>query len=200
MPASPRSSTSRGRSESTAALKYWKSVGVPDQGVISDKHFTRWDGWLKDAGIVSGDLNPAKYYTNEFNELAKGSPRHECREGTSHERQNQPAQRPPGIHRPPSQGARTRIRTHNPGGLDDFTLDVAAGEFLTLVGPSGSGKTTLLDLLAGLTRPGRGPGPGGRQEVTGPGQDRAVVFQQYALFPWRTASANVVHRFGRVRA
>jgi NitT/TauT family transport system ATP-binding protein len=75
--------------------------------------------------------------------------------------------------------------------LDDLSLDVAAGEFLTLVGPSGSGKTTLLDLLAGLSRPTSGQVLVDGKEVTGPGQDRAVVFQQYALFPWRTASANV---------
>jgi NitT/TauT family transport system ATP-binding protein len=75
--------------------------------------------------------------------------------------------------------------------LDDLSLDVAAGEFLTLVGPSGSGKTTLLDLLAGLSRPTSGKVLVDGKEVSGPGQDRAVVFQQYALFPWRTASANV---------
>lgn len=75
--------------------------------------------------------------------------------------------------------------------LDDLSLDVATGEFLTLVGPSGSGKTTLLDLLAGLSRPTSGRVLVDGNEVTGPGQDRAVVFQQYALFPWRTASANV---------
>jgi NitT/TauT family transport system ATP-binding protein len=75
--------------------------------------------------------------------------------------------------------------------LDDLSLDVAAGEFLTLVGPSGSGKTTLLDLLAGLSRPTSGSVLVDGKDVTGPGPDRAVVFQQYALFPWRTASANV---------
>ena len=75
--------------------------------------------------------------------------------------------------------------------LDDLSLNVAAGEFLTLVGPSGSGKTTLLDLLAGLSRPTSGKVLVDGKEVSGPGQDRAVVFQQYALFPWRTASANV---------
>ena len=75
--------------------------------------------------------------------------------------------------------------------LDDFNLDVRAGEFLTIVGPSGSGKTTLLDLLAGLTRPASGQVLVDGKEVTGPGQDRAVVFQQYALVPWRTAATNV---------
>jgi NitT/TauT family transport system ATP-binding protein len=75
--------------------------------------------------------------------------------------------------------------------LDDLSLDVADGEFLTLVGPSGSGKTTLLDLLAGLSRPTSGQVLVDGRPVTGPGPDRAVVFQQYALFPWRTAAANV---------
>lgn len=75
--------------------------------------------------------------------------------------------------------------------LEDFNLDVRPGEFLTIVGPSGSGKTTLLDLLAGLTRPTSGQVLVDGKEVTGPGHDRAVVFQQYALFPWRTASTNV---------
>ncbi|HKU11323.1 MAG TPA: ABC transporter ATP-binding protein [Sinomonas sp.] len=75
--------------------------------------------------------------------------------------------------------------------LNNVTLDVRAGEFLTLVGPSGSGKTTLLDLLAGLTRPTSGQVLVNGKPVTGPGPDRAVVFQQYALFPWRTASQNV---------
>ncbi|MDX6204760.1 MAG: NitT/TauT family transport system ATP-binding protein [Frankiales bacterium] len=75
--------------------------------------------------------------------------------------------------------------------LQDFSLDVAAGEFLALVGPSGSGKSTLLDLLAGLTRPTSGQVEVDGRTVDGPGLDRAVVFQQYALFPWRTARANV---------
>lgn len=75
--------------------------------------------------------------------------------------------------------------------LDGVTLDVAPGEFITLVGPSGSGKTTLLDLLAGLTKPDAGEVLVDGKAVAGPGRDRAVVFQQYALFPWRTAASNV---------
>jgi NitT/TauT family transport system ATP-binding protein len=75
--------------------------------------------------------------------------------------------------------------------LEDVSLEVPRGEFLTLVGPSGSGKTTLLDLLGGLSRPTRGQVLIEGAEVTGPGLDRGIVFQQYALFPWRTTLANV---------
>ncbi|MGC2998058.1 ABC transporter ATP-binding protein [Streptomyces sp. G35A] len=75
--------------------------------------------------------------------------------------------------------------------LDGIDLEIAAGEFIVLVGPSGCGKSTLLDLLGGLDRP-----TGGRilldgEPVTGPGLDRGIVFQQYALLPWRTAQGNV---------
>jgi NitT/TauT family transport system ATP-binding protein len=75
--------------------------------------------------------------------------------------------------------------------LSDVSLDVAEGEFLTLVGPSGCGKSTLLDLLTGLTPPTRGEIRIDGVPVSGPGLDRGIVFQQYALFPWRTAVANV---------
>jgi NitT/TauT family transport system ATP-binding protein len=75
--------------------------------------------------------------------------------------------------------------------LEDVSLDVAPGGFLVLVGPSGCGKSTLLDLVAGLTPPKEGQVLLGGEPVTGPGLDRGVVFQQYALFPWRTALANV---------
>jgi NitT/TauT family transport system ATP-binding protein len=75
--------------------------------------------------------------------------------------------------------------------LDDVSIEVPAGEFLTLVGPSGCGKSTLLDLVAGLTTPTSGELTIDGKPITGPGLDRGVVFQQYALFPWRTALANV---------
>lgn len=78
--------------------------------------------------------------------------------------------------------------------LEDFSLDVHSGEFLTIVGPSGCGKSTFLNVVAGLTVPVAGEVKVHGKEVTGPGIDRAVVFQDYALLPWRTVEANV--RFG----
>jgi NitT/TauT family transport system ATP-binding protein len=75
--------------------------------------------------------------------------------------------------------------------LDSITFDVSDGEFLVLVGPSGCGKSTLLDLLGGLATPTSGRILVDGNPVTGPGLDRGVVFQQYALLPWRTAQGNV---------
>ena len=78
--------------------------------------------------------------------------------------------------------------------LEDFTLDVAEGEFLAIVGPSGCGKSTFLNVVAGLVAPAAGEIMVYGKPVTGPGPDRAVVFQDYALMPWRTVESNV--RFG----
>jgi NitT/TauT family transport system ATP-binding protein len=75
--------------------------------------------------------------------------------------------------------------------LEDITLDVRAGEFLALVGPSGCGKSTLLDLLGGLAVPTSGRILLDGRPIVGPARDRGIVFQQYALFPWRTATQNV---------
>ncbi|MEV6602933.1 ABC transporter ATP-binding protein [Kutzneria sp. NPDC051319] len=75
--------------------------------------------------------------------------------------------------------------------LDGIDLDVAAGEFVVLVGPSGCGKSTLLDLLAGLTTPTSGQLLLHGKPIEGPGLDRGIVFQQYALLPWRTALGNI---------
>ena len=76
--------------------------------------------------------------------------------------------------------------------LQNIDLNVAPGEFFVIVGPSGCGKTTLLRALQGLASPTRGRILVGGKAVTGPGSDRGFVFQQDALYPWRTVLRNVV--------
>ena len=92
---------------------------------------------------------------------------------------------------PARSAGRGRRSTGRVTALEDVTLDIRAGEFLVLVGPSGCGKSTLLDLLGGLARPTSGQILLDGVPVTGPGLDRGMVFQQYALLPWRTAQGNV---------
>jgi NitT/TauT family transport system ATP-binding protein len=75
--------------------------------------------------------------------------------------------------------------------LGDVSLEVADNEFVTIVGPSGCGKTTLMNVLAGLESPTGGRALVDGAAVTGPGPERGVIFQQYALFPWLTVRKNV---------
>ncbi|MEO8753548.1 MAG: ATP-binding cassette domain-containing protein [Casimicrobiaceae bacterium] len=75
--------------------------------------------------------------------------------------------------------------------VEDFTLEVRQGEFLVIVGPSGCGKTTVLNVLAGLDSPTSGTVAIDDRIITGPGPDRGVMFQDYALFPWQTVWGNV---------
>ena len=75
--------------------------------------------------------------------------------------------------------------------LADIDVAVAEGEFVCLLGPSGCGKSTLLKIIAGLIPATEGTIRIGGRDVTGPGPDRAVVFQDYALFPWMTVTDNV---------
>jgi NitT/TauT family transport system ATP-binding protein len=75
--------------------------------------------------------------------------------------------------------------------LDDVSFEVRDKEFVTIVGPSGCGKTTCLRMAAGLEFPGSGTVSVGGKRVTGPGPDRSVVFQQFALFPWKTVTENI---------
>jgi NitT/TauT family transport system ATP-binding protein len=75
--------------------------------------------------------------------------------------------------------------------LGGVNLNVEDGEFLVILGPSGCGKSTFLDILAGLSKPDSGTITIDGNPITGPDIDRGIVFQQYALLPWRTALHNV---------
>src|ERR1051325_1761523 len=76
--------------------------------------------------------------------------------------------------------------------VDTVSFNIATSEFVCIVGPSGCGKSTLLNIIAGFIRPTGGEIRIGGQQITGHGQDRGVVFQDFAqLFPWRTALGNV---------
>lgn len=76
--------------------------------------------------------------------------------------------------------------------LRDVFLDVYQGEFLAIVGPSGCGKTTLINMIAGFMKPLEGTITVDGTIVDGPGPDRAMVFQDYAVLPWRTVYKNVM--------
>ncbi len=75
--------------------------------------------------------------------------------------------------------------------LDGIDLEIQEGEFVCLLGPSGCGKSTLLNAIAGFVPPSAGSLRAGGRPVTAPGPDRAMVFQEYALFPWMTVERNV---------
>jgi NitT/TauT family transport system ATP-binding protein len=75
--------------------------------------------------------------------------------------------------------------------LRDISLTVNRGEFVVLVGPSGCGKTTFINAISGLVQPWEGTITVNGRPISGPGPDRAMVFQDYALMPWRTVESNI---------
>jgi len=85
--------------------------------------------------------------------------------------------------RPPNRGP---VRA-----LHNFDIDIGEGEFLSIVGPSGCGKSTFLNVVLGLIKPDTGDIRMDGKLLTGPGTDRAMVFQEFGLLPWRTVQANV---------
>lgn len=81
--------------------------------------------------------------------------------------------------------------------LDDVSLDVRDKEFIALLGPSGCGKSTLLYLIGGFLPVEAGSISIDGRRITGPGPDRGVVFQHFALFPWKTVRQNVLYGLER---
>ena len=75
--------------------------------------------------------------------------------------------------------------------FQDVTVKIDKGEFVTVIGHSGCGKSTLLNIIAGLETPSEGGAILNGQEVIGPGLDRMVVFQNFALMPWMTVFENI---------
>ena len=91
----------------------------------------------------------------------------------------------------------TKIYKHRTLGevvaFQDMSVAVKKGEFVCLLGPSGCGKTTLLMSIAGFEKPTSGRILVDGKEISGPGRDRGIIFQEYALFPWRTVWQNIAY-------
>jgi NitT/TauT family transport system ATP-binding protein len=87
---------------------------------------------------------------------------------------------------------KTFVRADEPV-LQDFSIEISEGEFVTVIGPSGCGKTTLLRIVAGLLKPNAGEVLVAGRPSMGPSTDKAIVFQHFNLFPWRTVLANAAY-------
>lgn len=98
---------------------------------------------------------------------------------------------PPSRGRLRLEGVTKRFAGTNTPAIENISLDIAPGEFVVVVGPSGCGKSTLLQLAAGMLKPDEGRITLDDWKVNGPGPQRAMVFQEHALFPWYTAAQNV---------
>jgi len=83
--------------------------------------------------------------------------------------------------------------------LDRLNLEIRDGEFIALLGPSGCGKSTLLYLIGGFMPIQHGRITVGGRAVTGPGPDRGIVFQHFALYPWKTVRENVLYGLTKQR-
>src|SRR5215210_1968150 len=75
--------------------------------------------------------------------------------------------------------------------LSDINLSIEKGEFVAIVGYSGAGKTTFISLIAGLLKPDSGSMTLNDLEITAPGPDRGIVFQNYSLLPWLSVYENI---------
>jgi len=88
-------------------------------------------------------------------------------------------------------GRRFRTKRHDTVALDNVSLTVRSGEFVSIVGPSGCGKSTLLNIVGGLDRPDSGEALFEGRQIRRPSAERIVVFQEPALYPWLNVRSNI---------
>ncbi len=99
--------------------------------------------------------------------------------------------------KPTKISAQNICKTYNPGtagaveAINGLSLDVADGEFVSLLGPSGCGKSTFLYMVGGFEKITSGSLTLDGEQITGPGPNRGIVFQEYVLFPWQTVARNI---------